>query len=285
MLLTGGLVTVAGDSASALGTDSFTFTGTATDPITHGQSLSFDQSTATITGATFGDGETVNLFVLVPGAQWVLSVSAPLGQKLTAGRTYQGSLTQTDSTGFMQFFGGEFSSGFISCDQTSGSFTVQRASFGPHGWIEDFAVTWDQHCAVAGFPDDGSSQGAASFGRGPAPAELVVTLSPATTDVVSKTTGRATVTGSVTCSKRVDLNLDLSLLQRKTRTVQAVGSASLFAFPCSPTARTWSATVIPASSVPFSTGKADLTGSWNAFDPDYALSVSGGFGPLTVMLK
>ena len=87
-----------------------------------------------------------------------------------------------------------------------------------------------------------------------------------TSGTFSRVSGRAVLTGTLTCSRETEVDLAGTLAQRVSRSKLASGSWALDDVDCGPTATTWTATVVPAGQVPFGRGLAQLDGTAKAVD-------------------
>jgi hypothetical protein len=75
------------------------------------------------------------------GDRWRLSFAAPTGQPLVAG-DYPGA-ARSQATGVPGLDVSGFSRG---CNTVVGSFTVTDAVYGLNGYVQTFAVSFEQHC-------------------------------------------------------------------------------------------------------------------------------------------
>jgi hypothetical protein len=265
-----GTVAPAGAATITGAGTSLTFSGTGGDYITQDQSWSYDPSNSVISATVSSDLNHVSVHV-DGNTWWDLDLAAPQGQALTAGTVYDNAARYP--------FEGPTQPGLSldgdgrGCNTLTGSFTVKSASFGPNGWIENFDATFVQHCE-----GDTSSEatGEVVLNNGPAPPELAVSVTSASTGYVSHVTGRVALTGTVTCNRATSVDLYGKLTQRVSRTLLATGNWSATGIACDTTPTQWSATVVP-DSVPFNPGQAQLDGSYSSFDPAYQITVNGGF--------
>lgn len=284
VILTAGLLAAGGAAAATPGAaqaatitgagTQVTFTGTGGDYVTGDQSYAYDPSNAAINASVSTDDSYVSVDINQGGGTfWHFDFAAPQGQALTAGTVYDNAVRypfQLPTQPGLSFYGDG-----RGCNTLTGSFTVISASFGPYGWIQSFDATFTQHCE--GDPNSAAT-GEVVLSNGPAPPVLTVTVSPAATDQVSHAGGQAVVTGTVTCNRRVTLALVGTLNQRLTRTALATGSWNIPSeIACGTAPAPWSATVSPDGNVPFSTGKAEIDGSYWTIDPVYGVQVNGSF--------
>ena len=250
---------------------SVTFTGTGGDFITLDQAWSYDPTNATIGATVSPDGNTVSVDIN-GDTFWDLVFAAPQGQALTAGTVYDNAMRWPfqNPTGPGLSLDGDGRG----CNTLTGSFTVKDATFGPHGWITSFDATFIQHCE--GDPNSAAT-GEVILNNGPAPADLSVTVTPAATASVSHSGGQAVITGTVVCNRPTTASLSGTLNQRLTRTVLATGTWGVASVACTTTPTAWSATVQPQGNVPFGNGQAQLSGSFQAPDSVFQITVTGTF--------
>jgi len=97
--------------------------------------------------------------------------------------------------------------------------------------------------------------------------------------------GVATVSGTVTCSRRADATVGISLVQRVSRTLLATGSATFDDPKCSTTPTGWSGQIVPGGFVPFVKGAAAATLSFSACDSLGSCSDPLTLGPVTINLS
>lgn len=250
---------------------SVTFSGSGGDYITQDQAWSYDPSNSTISATVSPDGNQLSVDIN-GGTFWELDFAAPQGQALTAGTVYDNATRypfQSPTEPGLSLFGDG-----RGCNTLTGSFTVKSATFGAHGWIQNFDATFVQHCE--GDPNSAAT-GEVVLNNGPAPADLSVTVTPAATGKVSHASGQAVITGTVTCNRAVTVDLSGTLDQRLTRTALATGIWSVSGLACTTTPTSWSATVQPQGNAPFGNGRAQISGAYSSFDPVFQITVTGTF--------
>ena len=250
---------------------SVTFSGTGGDYITGDQAWSYDPSNSTINATASADGNHVSVGIN-GDTWWYLDFAAPQGQALTAGTTYDNAtrypFQNPTGPGLSLYGDGR------GCNTLTGSFTVNKAVFGPNGWIQSFDATFVQHCEGS---TTSEATGEIDIENGPAPAALAVTVTPAATASVDKSGGQATITGTVTCNENATVGLSGALNETLTRSTLATGSWSVSGIACSTTPTTWTATVQPTGNVPFANGEAQVSGTYSSTDPVYQVATSGTF--------
>lgn len=235
------------------------FSGSGGDYITQDRAWSYDTGNAQISATASADGNHVSLGVS-GDTWWYLDLAAPAGESLTAGTTYDGAtrypFQEADAPGLSLYGDGR------GCNESTGSFTVLAAQFGPDGTVEQFEATFEQHCENS---TTSVATGHVRIGDVPAPVELTVDAE-VVSGTFSKVSGRAVLTGTLTCSRATEVDLEGTLAQRISRAKLATGSWSLEDVECGTTPTTWTATVVPAGSVPFGRGPAQVDATAQAVD-------------------
>jgi hypothetical protein len=250
---------------------SVTFTGTGGDYVTGDQSWAYDPTNSTIDATVSPDGNTVQVNIDA-GTFWTVDFAAPQGQALTAGTTYDNAARypfQSPTQPGLSLYGNG-----AGCNTVTGSFTVNSATFGPHGWIQSFDATFTQHCEGS---TTSAATGEVTLNNGPAPAGLAVTVTPDAAITVSHDSGQAVVTGTVTCNEAATVNVSGTLAERLNRTTLATGNWSASGLACTTTPTAFSVTVVPQGSVPFGVGSAQVSGTYSSLDPVYQINVTGTF--------
>ncbi|MGH8957474.1 MAG: hypothetical protein ACRDVK_02240 [Acidimicrobiia bacterium] len=250
-------------SAVAAPEDTFvTFSGEGGDSITGDLTWFYDRSNSQIITSSF---ENNRVHIRINGDTfWFLDFAAPVGAPLQPG-IYEGATRYPFQAPTEP--GLSLSGNGRGCNTLTGSFEVIEATFGPHGFVERFHATFEQHC-------EGSvtsrALGEVLIDNGPAPELLVVEVLIDDSVLVSEI-GRATVSGTVTCSKPTHANIGLTLAQRVNRRLTTTGS-TFFQIPCTsePTPISIQLSAQPA---PYNPGQAQLDVGGNAFDSDYGVHV------------
>ena len=275
-VLATGTLALAGSTAAHAATitgagTSVTFTGTGGDYITQDQAWSYDPSNSTIDATASTNGNFVEVDIS-GDTTWTLDFAAPQGQALTAGTTYDNAARypfQASTQPGLSLFGDG-----RGCNTVTGSFTVNKAVFGPDGSIQSFDATFVQQCEGS---TTSEATGEVDIEAGPPPAALAVTVTPAATASVDKTSGQPTVTGTVTCNENATVGLSGALSETLTRSTLATGKWSVSGIACSTTPTTWTTTVNPTGNIPFANGEAQVTGTYSSTDPVYHVVTSGTF--------
>jgi hypothetical protein len=255
--LTFAVASLFGASAFA---NSLTFVSEPGDWVGQGETHSFSEG---VTAAASTDSGTINVAVNTPDHWFYLDLAAPATQQLVPG-VYNGAVRypfQEPTQPGLSFFGDG-----RGCNTLTGTFTVTKAVYGPHGYIQEFEAGFEQHCEGL----DPGLFGTVSISNPPPPPAMTFDLQLNSTGSVKRQTGVATVGGNVVCSATTTAQINGVVSQRVNRFAIASGNFYINV-PCSTTPTNWSANVTPYGT-PFGSGQAqvDLTG--NAYDPNY-----GGF--------
>ncbi|WP_405018216.1 hypothetical protein OHV05_15640 [Kitasatospora sp. NBC_00070] len=253
--------------AQSVGSGSLSFNGDPGDYISQGQQ--HDYSTSAKDRLTvYSNEDRSAVSVSVNGYQgnwWSLDLAAPTGEQLHTG-TYTGA-TRAPFKGAGP--GLEISGDGRGCNTLTGSFTVSNLVFGPHGYLQTLDASYEQHC-----------EGGAEALRGEvhitnpvAPAELNLGLGIAVQGTASSLNGKATVHGTVTCNKPVQVAVAGLVTQVKNRVlIRGAYSTSVSCTPGAPVA--WSAAADPTGTTPFQRGKVEVTAQATTTDPDYGVNVT-----------
>lgn len=133
---------VAAPASADDGYSSWTMRSEPGDFVGSGQTWAYTTDNATI--RTEGDASQVTLFLShYDDLVWIAEFAAPVGEELTAGRTYPAVyLPQpTPETATMYVHGDG-----NGCDGGHGEFTVDEAAYDDAGELARFAVRFEQHC-------------------------------------------------------------------------------------------------------------------------------------------
>ena len=262
-----GGATAAPTWAQPVTSGSISFSGDPGDYITGGLSYSYSVDAGDILNVS-SDEENNHVGLSVTGFNgdwWFLELDAPTGQSLTPG-TYDGATRYPFNgagPGLSLFGNGR------GCNTLTGSFTVQNAVYGPHGYVQTFDATFEQHCE--GGVD--AARGEVHISNPPPPPELALDLTVTVDGTASTVTGNAIVHGTVSCNKPVDLNLAGNVTEIVKKVV--VRGSFAMGIDCTPGAPTaWTATAVPSGTTPFTKGTAQVDAQVTGFDPDYGVNVS-----------
>jgi hypothetical protein len=198
------------------------------------------------------------------GDRWRLSFAAPTGQPLVAG-DYPGA-ARSQATGVPGLDVSGFSRG---CNTVVGSFTVTDAVYGLNGYVQTFAVSFEQHCDG----DAAALRGQVRIDNPANPAPTTIGVTVAKRGTVDRTGSSVRVQGAVTCSRAVQVEVDVEV-------TQPVGAETVFghSFPsvsCTPGAEVpWQATVLREVATPFQRGTATVQASAFALDPVFGTPIT-----------
>jgi hypothetical protein len=267
--LLAGVVTAAGlltavtpAHAQPVTAGTFTMTGDIGDYITGGDTYSYDAAAGDRLSISADDAlRGVSLSIDGKnGDWWSMDLKAPAGQQLTVGNYPEATRAPFSGAGAGIDIGGNGRG----CNTIEGSFTVADVAFGPHGYVERLDATFEQHCEGG----DAALRGRVVIDNPPPAAPLEFSVTPAADGLFSKLNGKATVHGTVACNVDATINFSGLVTQVKQKTIirgPVTGSVA-----CVKGATTaWSAVADPTGTTPFQKGKAELTGSAWANDPNY----------------
>ncbi|MDG4802837.1 hypothetical protein [Micromonospora sp. WMMD980] len=265
--LTAGAAGLAGSApaqARPVQTWSFSVTGEPGDPITAGRSYSYSSAQPTPGDEMNASGWHGQQFQMAfwndLDNTWDLALTAPA---LEAGDTYQ-KVGQPDGENHVAGISLANGGWGRSCAQSTGSFTVLDAAWGPFDYVERFDATFEIRCEGA----TGGLRGEIHISNPPPVPALDVTLTVDPVATVSKK-GIATVRGTVTCTRAetIDVGGDLAQQQKKAGLVRGRYDIQV---PCAPgRAVPWSATTYPAD-VRFRRGTAQAVTEVPVRDFEYS---------------
>ena len=261
-----GLVVAGPAGAQPVESGSLEFSGDPGDYIAGDASYAYSIDDGDLLTVASGNGSVVN--VALSGANgdwWYLSFDAPLDDVLAPGTYAEATRYPFNGAGP----GLSLSGNGRGCNTLTGSFTVTEASFGPHGYVETFAATFEQHCE-GGTP---AARGEVHISNPPPPPELDLQVEIDGTGTVSTVSGAAAVDGTVSCNKATTATVSGTVTQ-VVRSVVVRGSY-LTEVPCTPGAPVaWSVTASPDGSTPFRKGDVEVGAKATAHDDDYDRFVS-----------
>ena len=244
---------------------SLSFVSDPGDYIGGGETRSFTLDTAAITAQSGQNGGHFNLTVFpFSGGFWYVNLSAPAGSQLVPG-AYEGAVrfNGPGQPGLDVYGDGR------GCNQVTGRFDVLEAVFGPNGYLERFHAQFEQHCE-GGEP---ALRGEVFVANRPPPPALAIVLSVNGSGKAERLTGKATITGTIRCTKDTVVNLNGALNQRLARFSLAT-AYSWLPIPCSATPSAWTLVFIPQATVPFGNGMAQLNATASAYDNDFGNQVN-----------
>jgi hypothetical protein len=261
-----GLFVAAPAQAQPVTSGSLTFTGDAGDYISGGQTYSYSTESGDVLSVASSDGSTVSVWVTgYNGDWWFLDLDAPTGQILAPGTYTEATRYPFNGAGPGLSLGGNGRG----CNTLTGSFTVDNAVFGPNGYVQTFDATFEQHCE--GGP--AAARGEVHVSNPPPPPQLEVGLAVAADGTASTVSGKATVSGTVSCNKPTTMTVSGTAVQ-VVKTVVVKGSF-LTQVPCTPDApAAWTASASPDGSTPFRKGDVEVEAKATGHDDDYGQYVS-----------
>ncbi len=273
-----GVLTAAPAQAQPVSSGSLSFSGDPGDYITGGQSYSYSTGAGDVL-TVFSSPDNRDVAVSVNGYNgdwWSLELAAPLGQSLTPGTYPDATRHPFNGAGP----GLTLSGNGRGCNQLTGTFTVAAAVFGPNGYVQQLDATFEQHCE--GSPE--AARGEVHILNPPPPPTLELDVAVAATGTVSTASGRATVGGTVTCTKPSSVTVTGSV----TQVVKKVIISGWFGIQvaCTPgPAVAWSATVPPGGTTPFGKGDAQVDVHATGYDTDYDVTAEDAAGAVVSLRK
>ncbi|WP_405586166.1 hypothetical protein [Streptomyces sp. NBC_01190] len=254
--------------AATVASGSLSFSGDPGDYISGGGSYAY----ATIARDGFDASASTDdrvVSVSVSGANgdwWYLDLAAPAGEVLAPG-TYTGATRYPFNEGAEP--GLSLDGNGRGCNTLTGEFTIDDVVFGPEGYLKTLDATYEQHC------EGGTSalRGEVHIANPEPPAALDLGLAVAVDGTASALDGNATVHGTVSCNKPVQVTAAGDITQVKQRQlIRGSYTTSVACVPGAPVA--WTATALPTGSVPFQKGKVEVKAQATALDPDYGQYVT-----------
>jgi hypothetical protein len=247
---------------------SFSFGGDEGDWVSGGRSYAY----ATASGdrmdiSAADDGNAIRLSVDgANGDWWSLDLAAPSGRTLAPG-TYTGATRHPFNAPTEP--GLDLGGNGRGCNTLTGEFTVQAVEFGPQGYVEKLDATFVQHCEGG----TTAARGEVHIDNPAPPAELGLGLAVALEGTASTLNGKATLHGTVSCNKPVQVSVSGDVTQvKRQRLIRGSYATSVSCVPGAPAA--WTATAEPTGDVPFQRGDVEVAARATATDPDYARPVT-----------
>jgi hypothetical protein len=254
------------------------FSGDAGDYISGGQAYSYSTDTQDQLNVSASSDDR-HISVSVDGANgdwWYLDLAAPSGQALGAG-TYANATRYPFNSATEP--GLSVDGNGRGCNTLTGSFTIEDAVFGPNGYVQTLDATYEQHC------EGGSAalRGEVHINNPAPPPALDLGLAVATDGTASTLNGKATVHGTVSCNKPVQVTVAGKVTQVVKNVLnRATYSTSVPCTPGEPVA--WTAQADPTGTAPFQKGDVEVTAQASAYDPDYSAQTTTGTQTTVVRL-
>ncbi|MFD7627184.1 hypothetical protein ACFV7Q_14315 [Streptomyces sp. NPDC059851] len=280
--LTAGLAGAGAAQAAPVPTGSFNWLGDMGNGESDGGRWYDSNSGDTFDATASADHRTLRIAVNRPGDNWTLDFAAPAGQTLAVG-SYADAVRVPEMPGVALDRPALFVNGYHGgCAALTGSFTIQELVFGADGrTVEKFKASYAQDC------DDRSElTGSISLSGGQAPPKPVALgISVASAGKLTKD-GKATLNGTVTCTKPVKVNVTGSARQEQPQTVLGFIRAEV---DCVPGKKVpWKSEVfvhMPEVGTPLLKGRTTVQATAGANDPDTGAYVISDTRHLYVTLK
>ncbi|MFF8995863.1 hypothetical protein ACF09H_39235 [Streptomyces sp. NPDC014983] len=266
--VTTGLLNAPAAQAQTVSAGSLAFSGDAGDYISGGQSYSYDPASGDNLNV-FGSTDHNHISVNVSGANgdwWYLDLAAPAGQELAPG----------DYTGATRYPFNSASEPGLSldgngrgCNTLTGEFSVSDVTFGPNGYVQKLDATYEQHCEGG----TAALRGEVHIDNPAPPAALDLGVSVDLKGTASTLDGKATISGTVSCTAPVNVNLSGQVTQVAKKVLIKGSYATTVA--CTPDApAAWTATADPTGTTPFQKGDVEVDAQATATDPNYGGTVT-----------
>lgn len=247
---------------------SFGFSGDEGDWISGGQSYAYStasQDRMNISADTANNSVRLSLDG-ANGDWWSLDLAAPSGKPLAPG-TYTGAtrhpFNEPNEPGL------DLSGNGRGCNTLTGEFTISDVEFGPQGYVKKLDATFEQHCEGG----TTAARGEVHINNPAPPAQLDLGLAVALEGTASTLNGKATLHGTVSCNKPVQVDVSGDVTQVKSqKLIRGSFNSSVSCTPGAPAA--WTATAVPTGDVPFQRGDVEVEARATATDPDYAQQVT-----------
>ncbi|MFE9450142.1 hypothetical protein [Streptomyces sp. NPDC006739] len=265
---TTGLLFGADAQALPIAQGSFSFSGDEGDYISGGQSYAY--STASQDRLNISADNADNAVHLsadgANGDWWTLDLAAPSGKVLAPG-TYTGATRSPFNAPTEP--GLDLSGNGRGCNTLTGEFTISDVVFGPQGYVQKLDATFEQHCEGG----TTAARGEVHIDNLAPPAQLGLGLAVALDGTASTLNGNATLHGTVSCNKPVQVDVAGDVTQvKKQKLIRGSFTTSVSCTPDAPAA--WTATAVPTGDTPFQRGDVEVDGRATATDPDYAQPVT-----------
>ncbi len=262
----GSLLVAAPANAQPVEAGTVEFSGDPGDWITGGLKYSYVDGVDELTVSSSVDNSVVSIGVNgANGDSWFLDFDAPLSQPLAPG-TYPDAIRYPFNGAGP---GLSLTGNGRGCNTLTGTFTVLDASFGPHGYVEAFHATFEQHCEGL----EPAARGEVHITNPPPPPELDLDLSVSTEGEANLINGRAVLHGTVSCNKPTPVQLEGTVVQVKRRTlITGTYATQVDCTPGSPIP--WTSSASPNGTTPFTRGAVEAETGATGHDADYGQDVT-----------
>ncbi|MFD7031082.1 hypothetical protein ACFWAR_23910 [Streptomyces sp. NPDC059917] len=276
-----GLLGGAVAEAAPVGNSTFMWSG---DPGEGGddQARWYASTDGDVFGATASaDHGSISVTINRSGDPWTFDLAAPAGQELAVGD--YADAVRFPETGPRPAVPSVFANGYRGgCASLTGAFGIKKLEWGPGRTVKELHVYYNQDC-----DDRNVLHGELNITATPVPARLALNLAIAADGTATTPTARATVHGTVTCSKPVTLYISGTAVQqlKHTTTSGIVGSIEV---ACTPGKQVpWKATAwtLGDTPVPFVKGTVALDLATRAYDPDGGKVVTATKTKLVTLAK
>jgi len=202
------------------------------------------------------DGSLIYFWIVEPGngEWWGVNIAAAPGQPLVEGsysNAVRAAFRGAGQPGLDVYGDGR------GCNEVAGSFNVLRAVYGPNNTVIQFDATFVQYCEGWMPPLTGEIR----YDTTPA---LTVSASINSTGTVLRSSGKATVSGTVTCSLPVTATVSGTVTEPVKKATASASFSVGVACSGSPTA--WSVTLASTTGRSFAAGTAQVSLAASASD-------------------
>ncbi|MET3987230.1 hypothetical protein ABIC27_005129 [Streptomyces sp. PvR034] len=274
-----GLLGGAVAEAAPVGNSTFMWSG---DPGEGGddQARWYASTDGDVFGATASaDHGSISVTINRPGDPWTLDLAAPAGQELAVGD--YADAVRFPETGPRPAVPSVFANGYRGgCATLTGGFGIKKLEWGPGRTVKELQVYYNQDC-----DDRNVLHGELNITATPVPPRLALSLTIAADGKVASSTGRATLHGTVTCSKPVRFSVTGTSVQQlqHTTTNGIVYSPEIACVPGR--SMPWTGESRDLNGVAFVKGKLSVDAVIRAYDPDGSRVVEAKQTKLVTLTK
>ncbi|MCX5380455.1 hypothetical protein [Streptomyces sp. NBC_00091] len=222
--------------------------------------------------AASADHRTLRVTITRPGDSWTMDLAAPAGQALAAG-TYENAAKTPEMPGTVLDQPSMFVNGYYGgCATLTGRFTISELVFGEGSAVKKINLSYEQDC------DDRSVLKGYLMANDVTPPKPVVLGMTVNGNGRLSKTGKATLNGTVTCTKPVKVSVGGSASQEQPKFVQGFFRTEVDCVPGKTIA--WQAPVqvhTPETDTPFiKSERLKVFGNASTADPDLGTYVTVG---------